>query len=185
MRVFDPRRYSYAFISFIDYHCVIIFIAEGVMGTSHFTHGGGVNYLCLPSDPEFPSNAEGGNQNGAYIYGVEYERWQSTRFFASVEDQDVPCAVCEVQGRSQVLMVPAKRTCPDGWTKEYDGLLASQHHTHKGSDYICISSGMESVPGGTGNVNGGTVLVVEAQCGALHCPPYVAGYELTCVVCTK
>ena len=155
-----------------------------MIGKSQHQHGG-VNYLCLPNDPELPSNAEAGNQNGAFIYGVEYERLHSTRFFASVNDQDAPCAVCEVQGRSQVLMVPAKQTCPDGWTKEYDGLLASQHHLQTGSDFICISSGMESVPGGAANLNGGLVHVVEAQCGSLHCPPYVAGYELSCVVCTK
>ena len=155
------------------------------MGKSQFSQGGGVNYLCLPSDPEFPSNAEGGNQNGAYVYGVEYEKWGSSRFFASVHDHDAPCAVCEVQGRSQVLMVPAKQTCPDGWTKEYDGLQASQHHTNKGSEFICVSSGMESVPGGDANVHGGTLHVVETQCGPLQCPPYVAGNELSCVVCTK
>ena len=155
------------------------------MGKSYHNQGGGVNYLCLPSDPEFPTNAEGGIQNGALVFGVEYERGASTRFFASVQDHDAPCAVCEVQGRNQVLMVPAKRTCPTGWTKEYDGLLASQHYTNTASDFICMSSGMESVPGRNANVHGGTVHVVEARCGTLQCPPYVDGYELTCVVCTK
>ena len=155
------------------------------MGKSYHNQGGGVNYLCLPSDPEFPTNAEGGIQNGAMVYAVEYERDTSTRFFASVQDHDAPCAVCEVQGRSRVLMVPAKRTCPAGWTKEYDGLLASQHRNNRGSDFICMSSGMESVPGRNANVHGGTVHVVEAQCSSLQCPPYVDGYELTCVVCTK
>ena len=158
----------------------------GVMGKSHATHtGGGVNYLCLPLDPEFPDNAQAGNQNGAYIYGVEYEKARSDRFFASVHDQDAPCAVCEVQGRSQVLMIPAKKTCPAGWTLEYDGYLASQHHTHHNAEFICVSSGMEVRLGGGASVDGGLLYVVEAQCGALPCPPYVSGYELTCVVCTK
>ena len=147
--------------------------------------GGGVNYLCVPLDPDFPDNAQAGNQNGAYVYGVEYQSQSSTRFFVDINDQDAPCAVCEVQGRSAVLMIPAKQTCPTGWTLEYEGLLATQYHTAKGAEYVCVSSNPESSHSGHTNDNGGTLLVVEAQCGSLPCPPYVNGYELTCVVCTK
>ena len=141
--------------------------------------------MCLPFNPDFPDNAQAGNQNGAHVHGVEYERHASSRFFASVHDQDAPCAVCEVQGRSQVLMIPAKKTCPAGWTLEYEGLLASQHFTNTNSEFICVSSGMEVRPDGGANRNGGTLHIAEAQCGSLPCPPYVNGYELACVVCTK
>ena len=156
------------------------------MGKSHYSHGGGVNYLCLPLDPESLENAQRNLQSGARIYGVEYQNaGHSSGFFAGVHDQDAPCAVCEIQGRSRVLMIPAKKTCPAGWTLEYYGLLASQYHTYKGSDFICVSSGMEASHSGNTNENGGLLYVVEAQCGSLPCPPYVGGYELTCAVCTK
>ena len=68
--------------------------------------------MCLPLDPEFPDNKQTGFHSGSYIYGVEYEKWNSDIFFADVHNQDAPCAVCEVQGRSQVLMIPAKKDLP-------------------------------------------------------------------------
>ena len=157
----------------------------GVMAKSYYSHGGGVNYLCLPLEPEFPDNVQAGIQTGAYIYGVEYEGSTSSVFFRNVLNQDAPCAVCEVQGRNQVLMIPAKKTCPDGWTLEYEGLLASQHYSHKGSGFVCVSSGMEASHSGHTNENGGSLYVVEAKCGSLPCRPYTDGYELTCAVCTK
>ena len=163
----------------------MVICITGVMGKSFFNQGGGVNYLCLPLDPEFPDNVQGGEQTGSYIYGVEYEKWKSSRFFNEVQDQDAPCAVCEARNRTQVLMIPAKKTCPDGWTLEYEGLLASQHNSHKGSEFVCVSSGMEASHSGNNNDNGGLLYVVEARCGSLPCPPYVAGYELVCAVCTK
>ena len=150
------------------------------MGKSFYTQNGGVNYLCLPLDPDFPDNAKTGNQNGAYIYGVEYQTG-----FTGMNDQDAPCAVCEVQGRSAVLMIPAKQSCPAGWTLEYEGLLATQHSTHKGAEYVCASNNPEPSHSGHTNDNGGMLYVVEAQCGSLPCPPYVSGHELSCVVCTK
>ena len=129
---------------------------------------------------------QGGEQTGARVYGVEYRKWNSGRFFADVDLHDAPCAVCEAQGRSQLLMIPAKRTCPAGWTFEYEGVLASSHYNHQSaSDFICVSSDPEATHGSQANHGGGQLFVAEAVCGSLPCPPYVNGYELTCVVCTK
>ena len=157
------------------------------MGKSHSTHSGsGVNYLCLPLDPEDPDNVQGGEQTGASVYGVEYRKWHSDRFFVDVDVHDAPCAVCEAQGRSQLLMIPAKRTCPAGWTFEYEGVLASQHNAHaSGGDFICVSTDPEATHGSQENQVGGILHVVEAVCGSLPCPPYENGNELSCVVCTK
>ena len=157
------------------------------MGKSHYIHtGSGVNYLCLPLDPEDPDNVQGGEQNGARVYGVEYRKWNSGRFFADVDLHDAPCAVCEAQGRSQLLMIPAKRTCPAGWTFEYEGVLASEHSTHaSGGEFICISKDPEATIGSQSIEAGDYMNVAEAVCGALPCPPYGNGNELSCVVCTK
>ena len=152
------------------------------MGKSGHNRGGGVNFLCLPTDPEFRADTQEGHQSHAYIYGVEYEGGPQ---FSHILNHDAPCAVCEVQGRSAVLMIPARRTCPAGWTLEFDGILAAQHESHKGSEFVCVSRGMESRPGGDGNADGGLMYVVEVQCGSLPCGPYTNGYEVTCVVCTK
>ena len=99
----------------------------------------------------------------------------------------VPCAVCDASAaRPDQLMIPARLTCPAGWLLEYDGYLASQHYTEQVAEFICLSFGMEATRGSNAsNVNGGTLYVVEAVCGALPCPPYVGGNEIACVVCTK
>ena len=178
------RAITYTIIYILCCHVLYI----GVMGKSHYSHGGGGNYLCLPLDPEFPSNRQAGLQSHSLIYGVEYQGSAEPHLhtqFTGVHDQDAPCAMCEVQGRSQVAMFPAKQTCPDGWTLEYGGLLASERTNHKNADYICVSSGMETTAGGQPDQNGGLVYVVEAVCGSLPCPPYQQGFELSCVVCTK
>ena len=145
-----------------------------------------MNYLCLPDIPEHPVGAASGEQSGSRIYGTEYQGGRSPGLSSHHDDNDVPCVVCDVEGRSRVLMIPAKMSCPDGgWVKEYQGLLMSQHYTHKGSEFICVSDRMEDLAGGSGDVDGGVLRVVETKCGSLKCPPYVEGYEVACVVCTK
>ncbi|KAK2174253.1 hypothetical protein NP493_816g02017 [Ridgeia piscesae] len=38
-------------------------------------------------------------------------------------------------------MIPARLTCPDGWTKEYVGYLMSAHYTHQGrTTYTCVDN---------------------------------------------
>ena len=84
-------------------------------------------------------------------------------------------------------MVPAKTRCPTNWTLEYDGHLASGHYIHDGrSMYKCVDKTPESVSG----LNGGNdprafFILVEPYCNGLSCPPYDAGKELTCAVCTR
>ena len=43
------------------------------MGGEWYGHqGGGVNYLCLPHNPNYDRYNDG-NQASGYVYGVEYE----------------------------------------------------------------------------------------------------------------
>ena len=54
--------------------------------------------------------------------------------------------------------------------------------------YDCVDKDPESVPGldGVGSSSGSEFFYhVEASCNGMACPPYVAGRELTCVVCTR
>ena len=124
----------------------------------------------------------GGFQSAGHIYGVEYQTL--TGLDSSLHDNDAPCAVCHVDGRGEHLMIPGQRTCPQNWTKEYEGLLVTDHYTHKKSTYVCLDGDPEVITGGSENKNGALFYTVEAVCGALPCPPYVNGYEIACVVCT-
>ena len=100
-------------------------------------------------------------------------------------DFDAPCAVCHVTGRGDQLMIPGRMSCPFGWTEEYYGMLVSSHFSHQGATYECLDKEPEAVLNSGVNHNGGLFYRVEAACGgSLPCPPYVNGYELTCVVCT-
>ena len=83
------------------------------MGNSHYNQGGGVNYQCLPLDPEFDGDSMAGDQGNGAMYGVEYESVGGSPFFSGVHNTDAPCAVCEVDGRSKQLMIPAKKSCSE------------------------------------------------------------------------
>ena len=155
--------------------------------------GGGSNYLCLPMDPEWGEHDDDDIfEDRGIIYGAEYEG----NFPFSMEnvaegsnaifDHNVPCAVCQSRVRSTVLMVPAKKSCHDGWTLEYHGYLVSAHHAHAGrTEYGCMDRAPEADPAGYIDQNGVLFYDVEGACGSLPCPPYVNGREITCAVCSK
>ncbi|XP_071822790.1 short-chain collagen C4-like [Apostichopus japonicus] len=157
-------------------------------GAERAATGGGANYLCLPESPVYDRPQNGVQDRTSRLYGVEY------RFdfppIQSLVEHDVPCAVCESIGRSTVLMVPARPSCPSGWTREYYGFLMAERSTHQRTQYVCLD-GHPTYRSGTAAASNdfATMQPVEGICsgtgGGLPCGPYVNGYELTCAVCTK
>ena len=92
-------------------------------------------------------------------------------------DHEVPCAVCHVSNRTAVYMVPAKYTCPTGWTSEYYGYLTSSYHgnDHHRTQYACMDVTLKPATGSAGtNEDGLLFYFVEGRCGSLPCPPYDA-----------
>ena len=87
-----------------------------VAGTVYTHKGGGANQQCLPLDPEYNSFSTAASKTT--IAGTEYQ--DVSPIFNGINDQNVPCARCYSRN-SAVMMLPAKRTCPQGWTKEYEG----------------------------------------------------------------
>ena len=63
----------------------------------------------------------------------------------------------------------------------------TERHYHKSSaPYLCVDANPEAIEGMHGNANGKSLVLVQEACTSTgHCPPYVNGAELTCVVCTK
>ncbi|XP_066299776.1 uncharacterized protein [Branchiostoma lanceolatum] len=168
-------------------------IYAGVVGSGHYAnHGGGSDYQCLPLEDVKWNNPVAGNQHGSYMYGAEFEvgagyfSTDNMESITSPQDYDVPCSVCHVAGRSAHVMIPARLSCPQGWSKEYSGYLMSAHYSHQNNkNFICVDGAPNLVPGSSGSQTGARLYLVEAQCGSLPCVPYMSGYELTCVVCTK
>ena len=97
-------------------------------------------------------------------------------------NNDAPFAVCHVDGRGEQLMIPGNRTCPYGWTKEYESLLV---YVQTKATIVCLDSEPDILSGESASVHGGLCYTAEVVCGALSCPPDVDGHEVASVFCTK
>ena len=85
------------------------------------------------------------------MYGVEYEQ----PIGGTIND-DATCAVCYVSTRETQLMLPAKTSCPESWTREYYGYLMSERIQSSGcSSFVCVDRAYEPVPGSKGNSGAG------------------------------
>ena len=125
------------------------------------------------------------------MYGAEYQLEDingpfSTQNAQPLHNNDVPCAVCRATTRLSTLMIPAKLSCPDSWTKEYSGFLMANYYNHKGrTRHVCMDNAPEVVEGGAASHDGALFYGVEAKCVPLPCPNYREGWDITCVVCSK
>ncbi|XP_052804037.1 uncharacterized protein LOC128234084 [Mya arenaria] len=149
-------------------------------GAPHDKHGNGANYLCLPKDPQWGPDTTPSYKGD--VHGAEYQVHGT--FWDHLKDNDVPCAVCRTS-KTNVLMIPARQECYEGWNKEYHGYLMAERDTHQSNkEYICMDGEPEARIGTQANVNGALLHFQQAVCGSLPCLPYIGGRELTCVVCT-
>ena len=163
-------------------------VYSGRAGGAHHTHsGGGSNPQCLPLDPNFLTPISNGPQHRDYMYGAEYFTYGDSNSPGNAAHfSDVPCAVCHVSNRTAAYMVPAKYTCPSGWTREYYGYLMTEYYKAHRVQYICVDNAFKFVPGSASvKFNGMLLHFIEGRCGSLPCLPYDETKELSCAVCTK
>ena len=120
-----------------------------------------------------------GSQGGrALLYGAEYEPGEGAPF-SSVDDHNVPCAVCYTSTRETVLMIPAQLTCPSSWTREYYGYLMANRNDYRRTMFECVDISPESVPDSTATTDGALFYHTEVRCGyGIPCPPYDAEKEV-------
>ena len=160
-------------------------VYSGRAGGAHYQHGSGSNPQCLPLDPNFLTPISGSQYRGI-MHGAEYHtHTDSNSHIHGRQDTDVPCAVCHVSNRTAVYMVPAKYTCPTGWTREYYGYLMSEDNGQGRSQFCCVDTAFKSAVGSSADKNGLLFYFVEGRCGSLPCPPYDNTRELSCAVCTE
>ncbi|XP_078380372.1 uncharacterized protein LOC144663339 isoform X10 [Oculina patagonica] len=162
-------------------------VYTGAMGGGYYTHtGGGTNYVCLTNNPIY-DKYESGWQGTAAMYGTEYQTSFAGFRRGDLMQHDAPCAVCYVKSRGSQMMIPGTNKCPSGWTREYYGYLMTSHYNHAHqSEFVCVDVDAEVTPGTHKDTDGALLYIVEGDCRhALPCKPYIHGYELTCVVCTK
>ena len=158
-------------------------VYSGKVGSSSSAdQGGSSSYICMPENPDYALLNQPGLQGNSSVHGTRYEDGLAS----GNSQQDAPCAVCLVNTRSAVIKVPAKSTCPSGWTREYHGYLMSANTTSGRTMYECVDKSMEFVAGtGLSGSGSGQFWHVEANCNVLSCPPYDNEKELNCAVCSK
>ena len=160
-------------------------VYKGIAGGSFYNHtGGGANYLCMPEDPEYTLSFQN-VKNQSFVYGAEYQ--SPVELLGRVRNHNVPCAVCYGSTRAAAMMIPAKTTCPQSWTREYYGyLMSALKGTSSNPHYrTMVDKDPDSIPGSGANTDGALFYHVEASCNGMPCPPYDPQKELNCVVCTK
>lgn len=80
-------------------------------GSSHDHRGAAVDPLCLPRDPEWGLYNDGVDGAKTYVFGAEYETTTSTDNLRTLQEHDVPCAVCIIRNKSLVKMFPGEMEC--------------------------------------------------------------------------
>ena len=122
-------------------------VYAGKTGVSFGGHRGGAsNYICMPNYPQYNNDTlqfEPGVQDYSYVYGTEYEGAFSRSL--GREQHNAPCAVCYVSTQHTVIMIPAKYTCPGGWTREYYGYLMSERIDNYRTMYECVDKDMDRI----------------------------------------
>ncbi|KAK2140747.1 hypothetical protein NP493_5598g00000, partial [Ridgeia piscesae] len=113
-------------------------------GTYRYYKGGAANYQCLPRDPQWGEHTNG-STSGTYMYGAEYQMtpanspFLKTNYARNLLNNNVPCAVCHVTERHVKVMIPARKQCPVGWTREYGGYLTTSHYnTNYRATFECM-----------------------------------------------
>ena len=156
-------------------------IYSGAVAESFYNQEGStVDPLCLPPNPQYLLY-KAGYQNWVPVYEAEYET--SGTPLDHSDNRNVPCALCQVYGRTNKIMIPSHYECPSGWRREYYGYLMAGRYTHKAAtQFTCIDESVGQIPASGSNTNGYLFYTVETHCGH-HIP--CSDKELTCVVCTK
>lgn len=150
---------------------------------------GGSDPLCASPAASW-LDYDSGNQDGNLVVGAEYKTggYAVGAALTSLHDSQVPCAVCVVNDRSLMLMMPGSTACPSGWTQEYRGYLMGPHAVVSG-ETVCVDETPEAslFGGGTGSEGSYLLYLTEAECGSLPCEAgqYVQDREMTCAVCTR
>ena len=86
-------------------------IYSGVVAGSWYSHeGAAVDPLCLPPDPQY-LKYQSGYQNYARLYGAEYKIPGGSPI-NQAHNRNPPCALCQVYGHTNKIMIPSRYDCP-------------------------------------------------------------------------
>lgn len=179
------------FLSTKNTYVITLRYFSGFVGGSSYTAGGAPNKLCLPNEPQWGMYDSKDSQSMPYIGATEFDNWdidiKNTLFDKQYSHYLVQCAVCHTSAASVTTMIPGRTECFGDWKVEYSGYIFAGYPSHKAaSEYICIDGNPDFLKKGSSWADKSILYAVHAKCnGATPCPPYVAGREMACVVCSK
>ena len=154
-----------------------------VGGGAHNQNGSGANLMCMHPEPQQPEGASTGNQNGALIYGTEYE---NTGAVDKNHDNDAGCAVCEKMGVVSVYVQWGRKTCTNADKTEYYGIIMAQHYTQQKGEFLCVDwERAVHKENNNGNQNGALLYTTEMEGGASDEKMYPHDHEVSCAVCSS
>lgn len=101
------------------FQCFKGFAANGDLDSP----GGGINYQCLPLNPQFDSYNIPSVGYYSVMSGTEYQNHEyPSSLPRGTHDHNVPCAKCHT-ARGSLTMIPGWKDCPRGWVQQYNGEL--------------------------------------------------------------
>ena len=155
-------------------------------GSRYNINGGTSDILCLPETPQYLSQDRSATHL-ATLYGMEFEVFGTAPPLKHLVQANMPCALCYIETRSTVFTIPARYTCPQGFTREYYGYMMTEwnYADRQRKDTICVDVDTVPIPGSGPSTDPSVVYLMDANCNGLPCPPYVPKQPLTCAVCTK
>ena len=170
-------------------------IFTGIVGNAnHATTGGGVEFLCLPLNPEWLKYNVTTNRY-SYMQATHYSTGDFGIFPNNYAGERTVCAQCYTELRSAILMIPARITCPAEWQREYYGyLMASQYINDHPSSYVCVDNTPEFWPHSSPLYGAGLAFVIadcdgqdgkSATLDECDSGEYVHNRQITCVVCSR
>jgi len=150
-----------------------------VAGADYSHSGSGANTLCLHPHPTYLDH-NSGNQNGALLYGTEY---QNTGVADANPEHEGVCSVCAVLGATYTQW--GRHTCPGDQRTEYKGYIMADHYTHQKSEFVCVDEARQVTRKSTAsNHNGNLWYTTEYETGSLPSNVFLLNHEATCAQCT-
>ena len=148
---------------------------------------GATTFSCLPLSVEHISYydpAESQYTNSSQVQFVNVTEYRT--FIPNRNNYASYCALCKVEGRNTIQVIPATDTCIDSsWTEEYNGYLMTDNLA---TTFTCVDKKMQPV---TGTREPGDTapklrhIAVPHHLGEGLPNEYQPNKVLSCVVCSK
>merc|ERR1719420_1090463 len=157
---------------------------EGFIAGAHYHHwGSGANHLCMTQHSNAPPGATTSNQNGALLYGTEY---QNTGNIDKNHNGDAACAVCTFPTVSVHTEWGRYGSCSGDLQMLYKGVVMADWYWHKKSEFICVDEERATHAASYGGWNSGCLLyTTEMEGGSTHESWYPHDKEVGCSVCAS